>query len=533
MKKTILTLFALAIAIGLNSQNYNCGTIQTHRIEITKQLDRSPDQDALQLLEPYSEGVKKTTGEEIGFSDMLMSPDRPESLLSNWVADVYVVQAAKMGKKVDFALCNVGGLRSDMPQGVVTRGNIMNIAPFQNYFTIVELKGEYVVELFEQIAHSLGEGLSKEVNLVISGDGKLLSAKINGKDVNKNKTYRIATIDYLAAGNDHMEALKKASKVDKRTDLAQDVLLDYIADETAAGRHLTATLDGRIKVEGGDPSLEKFESNRSIELLLVHTNDTHSCIEPLDPYSVNRSIADKGGYIRRSTLLNDMRELEPELLLLDCGDFSQGSAYYSLYKGEVEVRLMNHMKYDAATIGNHEFDFGIDNMVRLFEMAEFPIVCCNYDFGTTPLKDIVKPYTIVYKKGLKIGLLGVCPEMEGLVTKENYDGITYMSPIECGNKVADYLKNEEHCDLVIAISHLGWKKPELGGPSADGQIWDQDFISFTRNIDIVVGGHSHTYFQHPEYVNNLDGKPVICNQMGKNAQYVGTMTIEMNKNTKK
>jgi 5'-nucleotidase len=145
----------------------------------------------------------------------------------------------------------------------------------------------------------------------------------------------------------------------------------------------------------------------------------------------------------------------------------------------------------------------------------------------------VKPYTIVYKKGLKIGLLGVCPEMEGLVTKENYDGITYMSPIECGNKVADYLKNEEHCDLVIAISHLGWKKPELGGPSADGQIWDQDFISFTRNIDIVVGGHSHTYFQHPEYVNNLDGKPVICNQMGKNAQYVGTMTIEMNKNTKK
>ncbi len=526
-KYFLLSLLALSSISTIRGQEYRCQTIQSHRIEITKRLDAHPDSLALEILEPYTTGVDSVIGVEIGYSDMLMSPDRPESLLSNWVADAYVSEALKMGEKVDFAICNVGGLRSDMPQGVVTKGNIINIAPFLNYFTIVDLKGEHVLELFGQIAHSLGEGVSKEVNLVISSDGKLLSSSVNGKSVDPNKTYKIATINYLASGNDHLEAFKQSSHVDVRRELAQDILLDFILGETSSGRHLSSSLDGRIKIEGGDPSLENYESKRNFELLIVHTNDTHSCIEPLDPYSVNKSIADKGGYIRRSTLLNEMRSDDPDLLLLDCGDFSQGSAYYSIYKGEVEVKLMNHMRYDAATIGNHEFDYGIDNMARIFEMADFPIVCCNYDFGITPLKDIVKPYVIIERKGLKIGIFGVCPELEGLVSKENYEGISYMDPIECGNKAASYLKDEEHCDLVIAISHLGWKKPELGGPSKDGQIYDQDFITFTRNIDVVVGGHSHTYFQHPEYVNNLDGKPVVCNQMGKNAQYVGTLTLEM------
>lgn len=529
IKNYVFLLLTIASMSSVYAQDYSCKTIQSHRIEITNTLDLtlSPDQEALDILEPFTASVDSIIGIHVGYSDMLMSPDRPESLLSNWVSDVYVSEAKRMGKNVDFAVCNIGGLRSDMPQGEVTKGNIMNISPFLNYFTIVELKGEYVLELFEQIAHSLGEGISKEVNLVISDQGKLLSSSINGKPVNSNKVYTIATINYLAEGNDHLDAFKKSSKVEITELLAQDVLLNYVLSETSQGRHIRSSLDGRIKVEGHTPSLEEFEKSRSIELLVVHTNDTHSCIEPLDPYSIKRSIADKGGYVRRSTLLKQMRLDEPELLLLDCGDFSQGSPYYSIYKGEAEVKLMNHMKYDAATIGNHEFDFGIDNMVRIFTMAEFPIVCCNYDFGTTPLKDIVKPYTIVNKKGLKIGLFGVCPEMEGLVFEENYRGITYMDPIECGNKVADYLKNEEHCDLVIAISHLGWNEKELGGPSSDNQVWDQNFISQTRNIDIVVGGHSHTYFQHPEYVNNLDGKPVICNQMGKNGQFVGTLTVEM------
>jgi len=529
MRRYFIYLLTIVCFCSLHAQNYECSTIQTHRIEVTKSLDKHPDSLALEILSPYSQGVDSLIGGVIGYSDMLMTADRPESLLSNFVADAYVTEAKKMGYNVDFAICNVGGLRSDMPEGAVTKGNILNIAPFQNYFTIVELKGEYVLELFAQIAQSLGEGVSKEVGLVIDGNGTLISSSLKGKAIKPNKTYKIATINYLAEGNDRMEAFKKASKCIVKDDLAQDVLIHYITDENQAGRHLTSSLDGRIKVVGGNPSLDDFEKKRKqdVELLVVHTNDTHSCILPLDPNSVNKSIADKGGYIRRSTLINEMREVDPDLLLLDCGDFSQGSAYYSLYKGEVEVQLMNHMKYDASTIGNHEFDYGIDNMVRIFKMANFPILCCNYDFGETALKDIVKPYTIINRKGLKIGLLGVCPALEGLVFEENYKGISYLDPRECANKIAEYLKNEEKCDLVICISHLGWRKTELGGPSASGQVWDQDFIAGTRNIDVVCGGHSHTYFTHPEYVNNLDGKPVICNQMGKNAQYVGTLTIEM------
>lgn len=519
----------LCFSTVINAQDYMCGVIQSHRIEVTKQLDKAPDTEALSILEPYTAEVDKLIGKVLGYSDMLMVADRPESLLSNFVADAYVSEAKKMGENVDFGLCNVGGLRSDMPKGEVTKGNVINIAPFMNYFTFVDLKGEYVLELFEQIAHSLGEGVSKEVKLKISGDGKLIESSVGGKPIDPKKTYRIATINYLAEGNDHLDAFKKNSKCDVREELAQDVLINYIYGETLAGRHLTSALDGRITMVGGNPSLENFEKSRSIELQIVHTNDTHSCVMPLDPNSIDRNKADKGGYIRRATLMKEMRELDPELLLLDCGDFSQGSAYYSIFKGEVEVQLMNHMRYDASTIGNHEFDFGIDNMVRIFKMANFPILCCNYDFGTTELKDIVKPYTIIERKGLKIGILGVCPAMESLVFEENYKGITYLDPRECANKVAAHLKDDEHCDLVIAISHLGWNKAALGGPSADGQVWDQDFIAGTRNIDVVCGGHSHTYFQHPEYVNNMDGKPVICNQMGKNGQYVGTMTIEMNR----
>ena len=526
-QRIYMMLVALATMISASGQQYECGTIQTHRIEVTKALDKSPDQDALNLLAPYTAEVDELIGKVVGYSDMLMTPDRPESLLSNFVADAYVSEANKLGEKVDFAVCNVGGLRADMPQGEVTKGNIINIAPFLNYFTIVELKGEYVLELFQQMAKSKGEGVSKEVRLSINSAGEVLSSTVGGKKVNPKKTYRITTINYLAEGNDHMDAFKKASKCKVREELAQDVLLNFIYGETFAGRHLTAALDGRITIVDGNPSLDAFEKSRSIELQIVHTNDTHSCITPLDPNSIDRAKADKGGYIRRSTLINEMREVDPDLLLLDCGDFSQGSAYYSIFKGEVEVQLMNHMKYDASTIGNHEFDYGIDNMVRIFKMANFPILCCNYDFGTTALKDIVKPYTIIERKGLKIGILGVCPALESLVFEENYRGITYLDPRECANKVADRLKNEEKCDLVIAISHLGWNESELGGPSADGQVWDQDFIAGTRNIDVVCGGHSHTYFQHPEYVKNLDGKPVICNQMGKNGQYVGTITLEM------
>ena len=257
------------------------------------------------------------------------------------------------------------------------------------------------------------------------------------------------------------------------------------------------------------------------QLVVLHTNDTHSCVMPLNPNLADTAMADRGGYLRRVAMIKEERKQNPDLLLFDSGDFSQGSPYYSLFKGDVEVGLMNEMKYDAATIGNHEFDFGIDNMVRLFKMAKFPIVCANYDFTGTELADIVKPYVILHRQGLKIGVFGICPELKGLVSTANYGCIKYEDPIQKANETAEILKKKEKCDVIICLSHLGW--------DIDG-IDDTELIPATRNIDLVLGGHSHTYFKNLQYLNNLDGKPVGDDQNGKSAIWVGKMTLDIVKN---
>lgn len=257
------------------------------------------------------------------------------------------------------------------------------------------------------------------------------------------------------------------------------------------------------------------------QLVVLHTNDTHSCVMPINPNLADTAMANRGGYLRRVAMIKEERKVHPDLLLFDSGDFSQGSPYYSLFKGDVEVGLMNEMKYDAATIGNHEFDFGIDNMVRLFKMAKFPIVCANYDFTGTELADIVKPYVILHRQGLKIGVFGICPELKGLVSTANYGCIKYEDPIQKANETAEILKKKEKCDVIICLSHLGW--------DIDG-IDDTELIPATRYIDLVLGGHSHTYFKQLQYLNNLDGQPVGDDQNGKSAIYVGKMTLDIVKN---
>jgi len=257
------------------------------------------------------------------------------------------------------------------------------------------------------------------------------------------------------------------------------------------------------------------------ELLILHTNDTHSRVEPILVTDPNPEYAGKAGFVRRATLIKGMREQNKDLLLFDCGDFSQGSPYYNMFKGEVEVKLMNEMGYDAGIIGNHEFDFGLDNMARLFKMANFPIVCANYGVKGTVLEGIVKPYVILEREGVKIGVFGLSPVLEGLVQTKNYEGVVFESPIEAAQRVAKILKEQEKCDLVVCLSHLGWK----GEPYSD-----ETLIANTRNIDIVLGGHSHSYFDKTLFYKNLDGRDIPLQQMGKNAVYVGKMKVEMEKN---
>lgn len=256
------------------------------------------------------------------------------------------------------------------------------------------------------------------------------------------------------------------------------------------------------------------------KLLILHTNDTHSCVMPLKTTLADTLQAGRGGFLRRLAMLGQERQKNPDLLLFDSGDFSQGSSYYSMFKGDVEVGLMNMMRYDAATIGNHEFDFGMENMARLFRMADFPIVCANYDFTGTCVEGLVKPYVVIRRNGVKIGVFGLSPKMKGLVSDKNCVGVKYLDPVKAAQKMADLLKNKEKCDLVVCISHLGWN---IGG--------DDDVLMMknTRNIDIVLGGHSHSYFKQEKWVKNLDGVSVPNDQNGKSGIFVGRLEVEMKK----
>jgi len=256
------------------------------------------------------------------------------------------------------------------------------------------------------------------------------------------------------------------------------------------------------------------------ELTILHTNDTHSCIMPLNPNLADTAIAGRGGFLRRIAMLKEERQKDPDLIYFDSGDFSQGSPYYTLYKGDVEIGLMNQMGIAASTIGNHEFDFGLDNMVRLFKMANFPILCSNYDFTGTVAEGVVKRYTVLHKKGVKIGVFALDPKMEGLVFEKNYEGVKYLDPVSVANEMADLLKNKLKCDLVICISHLGWFEEGMG---------DQVMVSQSRNIDLVLGGHSHTYMKTVEYVKNLDGKMIPVDQNGKHGAYVGKLKLKLEK----
>ena len=262
------------------------------------------------------------------------------------------------------------------------------------------------------------------------------------------------------------------------------------------------------------------QAKKQKQLVILHTNDTHSCIMPLSEHLENKDIAGRGGFLRRVNMIKEQRKLYPELLLIDSGDFSQGSGYYTLFKGDVEVGLMNQMGYDAATIGNHEFDFGLENMARIFSLANFPIVCSNYDFTGTILERLVKPYVTLKREGVKIGLFALAPPLKGLVFDGNCEGITFLDPAETAQKYIDLLRNQEKCDLVICISHLGWEVSVYS---------DERFLSLTEGCDLVLGGHTHTYMPTLEYAPDKNGKLIPVDQNGKHGAFVGKLILNLEK----
>lgn len=259
------------------------------------------------------------------------------------------------------------------------------------------------------------------------------------------------------------------------------------------------------------------------QLFIMHSSDTHSRIDPVEDKPHIRN-AGMGGVTRRAAVLKTFREEHPEGLIFDCGDFSQGMPYYNLYKGELEVKAMNLMGYDAVTIGNHEFDFGMDNMARIYSMAKFPVVCSNYDFTGTVLENIVKPYVIIVRSGVKIGIFGLSPRLSGLVQNTKCEGVVFKDPATVADEMAQMLKQEKECDVVICLSHLGISKN-----AAPNSIYDNAIIPKTHGIDFVLGGHTHTFLEKAEQVEDADGKLVPIMHIGNNGVYMSNIVIDLNK----
>ena len=233
-------------------------------------------------------------------------------------------------------------------------------------------------------------------------------------------------------------------------------------------------------------------------ITILHTNDMHSRIEPFS----SGSFKGIGGMAQRSSIINEIRKKEKNVLLFDAGDIFQGTPYFNFYGGELEFKLMSQMKYDAATLGNHDFDNGLDGLKKQLKHASFPFVCANYDFSRTILKNSFSPYKIFLRDGVKVGVFGIGVELNGLVPKELYKETKYLDPLIEANKISDKLKNKKGCDLIVCLSHLGLMYNS-------NKVSDLVIAQKSKHIDLIIGGHTHSFLEKPILETNLDGKKVI------------------------
>ena len=256
---------------------------------------------------------------------------------------------------------------------------------------------------------------------------------------------------------------------------------------------------------------------------ILHTNDTHSRI---DPFPAGSKYEGLGGMAKRAHIVKQIRNDNDHVLLLDAGDIFQGTPYFNLYGGELEFKLMSQIGYDATNFGNHDFDAGLDGLIKQLPFANFPFLNTNYNFNNTPLDGVVNPYMIFQKGDIKIGVTGVGVELDGLVPDKLFGEVKYNDPIKALNKTAKILKNDLNCDLIICLSHLGYKY-------SSKKVSDIILAENSENVDIIIGGHTHTFLDKPMVVNNLINEPVVINQVGWAGINLGRLDITFKKNARK
>lgn len=267
---------------------------------------------------------------------------------------------------------------------------------------------------------------------------------------------------------------------------------------------------------GLTPVYSNLLRKKTSTLTVLHTNDVHSRIDPFP--ADHRKFPLQGGVIARKQLIDRIRKEREHVLLLDAGDMMQGTPYFNFFDGELEIKMMDELAYDAGTIGNHDFDAGIENLAKQMTKASFPLLNCNYDLKSTPLEGVVLPFKILEKGALRIGITGVGIELEGLVPDSLYGGVRYHDPVKNLNRTAQLLKQEHQCDLVIVLSHLGLEYKT-------SKISDMKLAKMTENVDLILGGHTHSFLSKPRVVKNRIGSNVLINQVGWAGLILGRIDI--------
>ena len=441
--------------------------------------------------------------EAVAYCPERMDRTKPECALGDYIADRLRVGAEKLtGKKADLAITNFGGIRCDLPEGNVLLDDIVSMLPFSNYVSWLQVPGSELRKAFENMAERGPQCISGA--RVVIKDGKLVSVTVGGRPLDNNRLYGLATIDFLIDGGDGYKLARGARQMIITDVKIGELILSDVRALTAAGMPLSYSTDGRMDFTMEDADADKggkapapdavLPPSRSPKLVIMHCNDTHS---HFDPFPTSKGL--RGGIVERAAFVDSIRTRYParKLLLLHAGDFNQGSSYYSELGGSLEPKMVNALRYDCVTLGNHELDNGIEDLAARLSRINCPIVCANCEFPDT-LQQFVKPYAILRRGGMKIGIIGMESNVATMVAAPTAQRIQQYDNVETLLKWAPYLKEEQGCDMVILLSHLGYGE-------------DQAVVQRARCIDLVIGGHTHTVVDDFVYSVDLDGKlvPII------------------------